>query len=174
MRIFDVEELPTHGGSLRLYVCKDSSSHSIQGSVDVIRKKEKSYQLDTDLPYQYFTSKIHEAKWSLLSLLIAQKRQGKRIAAYGAAAKGNTLLNFCGIRSDLISYVVDQSPAKQGTYLPGTHLPVLAPEHIFQDRPDFLLILPWNLQTEIIDLMSNIRDWGAKFMIPIPSATILD
>ena len=174
LRIFDIEELPTHGGSLRLYVCKDSSSHSIQGSVDVIRKKEKSYQLDTDLPYQYFTSKIHEAKWSLLSLLIAQKRQGKRIAAYGAAAKGNTLLNFCGIRSDLISYVVDQSPAKQGTYLPGTHLPVLAPEHIFQDRPDFLLILPWNLQTEIIDLMSNIRDWGAKFIIPIPSATILD
>lgn len=174
LRIFDVEELTTHGGSLRLYVCKAESSHMITGNVDYIREKEKKYLLNTDLPYQDFNLKVHAAKWSLLSLLIDQKRRGRRIAAYGAAAKGNTLLNFCGIRTDMIDYVVDQSPFKQGKYLPGTHIPVRAPEYIDKDQPDFLLILPWNIQAEIMEVMSSIREWGAKFIVPIPSARIMD
>lgn len=146
----------------------------ITGNVDYIREKEKKYLLNTDLPYQDFNLKVHTAKWSLLSLLIDQKRRGRRIAAYGAAAKGNTLLNFCGIRTDMIDYVVDQSPFKQGKYLPGTHIPVRAPEYIDKDQPDFLLILPWNIQAEIMEVMSSIREWGAKFIVPIPSARIMD
>jgi SAM-dependent methyltransferase len=174
LRIFDVAELSTHGGSLRLFACKQNSTHRDHKSVDQIRAKEKLHQLDQDFPYEKFMTKIHTAKWSLLSLLITQKQLGKKIAAYGAAAKGNTLLNFCGIRSDLVDYVVDQSPFKQGKYLPGTHLPVLKPEYIFDDRPDLLLILPWNLQSEIVDLMAGIRSWGGRFIVPIPSATILE
>lgn len=174
LRIFDIEELTTHGGSLRLYACKWNASHVTRESVQAMSKREKLHKLDKDEPYKEFTSRVRELKWSLMSLLIDLKRRGHRIAAYGAAAKGNTLLNFCGIGPDMIDYVVDQSPFKQGKYLPGTHLPVLTPGHIFQDRPDFLMILPWNLQTEIIDLMSKIRNWGGKFIIPIPSATILD
>ena len=174
LRIFDVEELPTHGGSLRLYACKAGASHHAHESVNHIREKEKLFQFDQDTPYSCFAAKIHTTKWSLLSLLIAQKRMGRKIVGYGAAAKGNTLLNYCGIRGDLVDYVVDQSPHKQGKFLPGTHLPVLAPEHIFQDRPDYLLILPWNLKDEIMDQMAAIRDWGGKFIIPIPTPTILD
>ena len=174
LRIFDIEELPTHGGSLRLFACKQNSRHPDRESVALLREKEKRHQLDTDVPYQNFMTKIHEVKWALVSLLIAQKREGKKIAAYGAASKGNTLLNFCGIRTDLVDYVVDQSPFKQGKFLPGTHIPVLAPDHVFENHPDYLLILPWNLQNEILDLMSGIRSWGGKFIIPIPSPKILD
>jgi len=119
-----------------------------------------------------FAEAVTEVKCDLLEFLIGQRRAGKRVAAYGAPAKGNTLLNYCGIGPELLAYTVDRSPHKQGQYLPGTHLPIRSPEAIFQDRPDFVLILPWNLRDEISAQMSGIRDWGGKFVVPIPSLEV--
>lgn len=174
LMLFDVEELPTHGGSLRIYARQaDDDTKPIQLSVHAFRKKEAEAGATTLRLYRSFSERVRETKRKLLDFLIAAKRDGKSIAGYGAAAKGNTLLNYCGIRTDFLDYTVDRSPHKQGRYLPGTHIPVYAPEHLAETRPNYVLILPWNLRDEIMNQMSHIRSWGGKFVVPIPEPAVL-
>ncbi len=175
LRIFDVEELPTHGGSLRIYAChNDFQGHSTTQRVRDLAAAERDAGLDRLDGYLDYPARVQRVKWELLKFLIGAREQGLSTVAYGAPAKGNTLLNYCGIRNDLIDYTVDRSPHKQGHYLPGTHLPIYAPSHIRETRPDYVLILPWNLRDEISQEMSFIRDWGGKFVVPIPELAILD
>jgi 2-polyprenyl-3-methyl-5-hydroxy-6-metoxy-1,4-benzoquinol methylase len=175
LRLFDVEELPTHGGSLRIYACHDEDTrHSTLPAVLALREKEFAHGLGDLATYGRFEERVKETKRAILDFLISAKRQGKRIVGYGAPGKGNTLLNYCGIRTDFLDFTVDRNPLKQGKYTPGTHIPILAPEAIRQARPDFIFILPWNLREEINSSMSYVRDWGAKFVVPIPHLSILD
>lgn len=174
LEIFEVEELPTHGGSLRILARHDSGgSLATGGSVTDLLSRERAFGLDRIETYERFAGQAREAKRRLLALLIDIKRAGKRIVAYGAAAKGNTLLNYCGIRADFIDYVVDRNPHKQGRFLPGTHLPVHPPEMIQETRPDYVLVLPWNLRDEILAQMSCVRAWGGRFIVPIPQAEVV-
>jgi hypothetical protein len=174
LMVFAVDQLPTHGGSLRIYgQHADNSARSVEPSVAAVRKLEKAARLDEVATYTSFKSQVEKAKRELLSFIIQAKEEGKTIAAYGAAAKGNTLLNYCGIRSDFIDYVVDRNPHKQGLYTPGTHIPVYAPEKIAETKPDYVLILPWNLKDEVMSQLSAIRSWGGRFVIPIPSLQVL-
>jgi hypothetical protein len=173
LTLFDVEELPTHGGSLRIFA-RHAEDHSKPVGPRVMelraREQAKGYaRLET---YAHFAEQVKETKRKLLQFLIHAKRDGKKVAAYGAAAKGNTLLNYCSIRTDFLDYTVDRSPHKQGRFLPGTHIPVYAPEQIRKTRPDYLLILPWNLKEEIIEQNAYIRDWGGRFVVPIPTLTV--
>jgi len=173
LTIFDVEELPTHGGSLRIYArhMKDSSK-PISPRVTELRERELDAGF-TDLErYFTFAENVKETKRKLLEFLIKAKRAGKSIVGYGAPGKGNTLLNYCGIRSDFLDYTVDRNPYKQGKFLPGTHIPIFHPDKIKETKPDYLLILPWNLKDEIMKQMSYIRDWGGQFVVPIPEAKI--
>ena len=173
LTIFDVEELATHGGSLRIYASHaEDTSKSISQPVKRLRGKEKTAGFNTLEHYFSFAQKVKEIKFKLLDFLIAAKKQGKSIVGYGAPGKGNTLLNFCGIRTDFLDYTVDRSPFKQGKLLPGTHIPIFHPDKIAETKPDYLLILPWNLQHEIMLKMSYIRDWGGKFVVPIPEVTV--
>lgn len=171
--LFDVEELPTHGGSLRIYAkhqrdrCKEISVN-VQSLLD----KESSGGMNELSYYQDFQKKANQVKYALLSFLLEQSRQGKKIVAYGAAAKGNTLLNYCGMKRDLIEFVIDASPYKQGKFLPGSHIPVVSEELIRKKRPDFMLILPWNIKDEIMEQLAYIRSWGGKFVLPIPQLRI--
>lgn len=174
LRVFDVEELTTHGGSLRLFVCHADDPRQNEAGLLDIRQKEKEAGLDEDLIYHSFAESVRKTKLDLLTLLTDLKGQGKSIAAYGAPAKGNTLLNYCGVGQDVLEFTTDRSPHKQGMFLPGTRLEIRAPEAIDEAKPDYVLILPWNLKDEIIDQMSHIRSWGGKFIIPVPSATIID
>jgi SAM-dependent methyltransferase len=172
--IFDVEELPTHGGSLRIFARHAAdSSRKVSPNVARVLAKEKAHGLTEERTYQTFAENVKLTKRRLLSLLIREKDRGKRIVGYGAPAKGNTLLNFCGVRTDFLDYTVDKNPHKQGMYLPGSQIPVFAPEHIMQDKPDLVLILPWNLKEEIMREMAEIRDWGGRFIIPIPKPTVV-
>jgi C-methyltransferase C-terminal domain/Putative zinc binding domain/Methyltransferase domain len=172
--VFDVEELPTHGGSLRVYACHDSDTQrAITDNVGNLRAREDAYGFRDVTTYYAFAEQVRETKRRLLQFLIEQKSQGKSIAAYGAPAKGNTLLNYCGIRDDYLDYTVDLSPHKQGMYLPGTHLPIYAPDRIKETKPDYVLVLPWNLKEEIIAQMAYIREWGGKFVVPIPQVEVL-
>jgi 2-polyprenyl-3-methyl-5-hydroxy-6-metoxy-1,4-benzoquinol methylase len=173
LRIFDVETFPTHGGSLRLFVCRREASWARSPRVEEMLKIERSEGLDDDRVYLAFAEKVRETKRSLLELLIGLKRKGKTIIGYGAPAKGNTLLNYCGIGSDFLEFTVDRSPQKQGLYLPGTRLTIMPPEAIDDAKPDYVLILPWNLKEEIMDQMRHVRDWGGRFIVPIPSPQIL-
>jgi len=174
LEMFDVEELPTHGGSLRIYAKhKEDSSKAISENVAALLQKEMDKGLNGLAYYDNFQQKALEVKLSLTEFLIAQKRAGKRVAAYGAAAKGNTLLNYCGIKNDLINFVVDANPHKQDKFLPASHIPVVNEEYLKDARPDFVLILPWNLKEEITHQLSYINDWGGKFVIPIPSLQII-
>jgi len=172
LTIFDVEELSTHGGSLRIFAAH-TNTKPISPNVTKIRNREITAGLDSPEIYANFGQKIAETKYALLDFLIKTHREGKKIAAYGAPAKGNTLLNFCGIRADLLPFTVDRSPHKQGLLLPGSHVPIHPPEKILAEKPDYLLILPWNLRDEIIAQMQEIRTWGGKFVLPIPRLTIL-
>ena len=172
LRVFDVEKLATHGGSLRLFLCHAAAQHTEQPTVAALLAEEQAAGLTTLATYAAFGERVRETKRALLEYLIAAKRENRRIAAYGAAAKGNTLLNYCGVRRDFIDYVADANPAKQGRLLPGTRLPVVAPEEIFRLRPDDLLILPWNLRDEIVEQMAGIRAWGGRFVVPIPHVTV--
>jgi hypothetical protein len=138
-----------------------------------MREQERAAGLDSPGSYAGFAGGVEETKRALLAFLIDARRAGKRIAGYGAPAKGNTLLNYCGIRQDFIEYTVDRSEHKQGRYLPGSRIPVVAPERIFETRPDYVLILPWNLRDEILSQMSGIREWGGRFVVPIPSVAVL-
>ncbi len=173
LTVFDVEELPTHGGSLRIYVRNiDDSSKPIGPRVGDLKGREETaglMKLDT---YLSFGEAVKEIKWNLLDFLIAVKRKGKSVAGYGAPAKGNTLLNYCGIGTDFIDYTVDRSPHKQGRFLPGTHIPIYSPEKVRETRPDYLLILPWNLRDEIQEQMAYVREWGGQFVVPISEVRV--
>lgn len=174
MQIFDVDQLPTHGGSLRIYVRHaDRQDTPVTAGVQSLRDVESEAGLADLATYVTFADQVETSKRSLLKFLTGAKRDGMSVAAYGAPAKGNTLLNYCGVGQDFIDFTVDRSPAKQGHYLPGTHIPVFAPEKIREAKPDFLVILPWNIKDEIIGQTSYIREWGGKFVIPIPSVEIL-
>jgi SAM-dependent methyltransferase len=173
--LFDVEQISTHGGSIRVYVRHaEDQSKPVTTAVVGLRQRELTLKLDCIETYASFSEQVKESKRALLELLIRLRRQGKRIVGYGAPGKGNTLLNYCGIRTDFLEFTVDRNPYKQGRFLPGTHIPIYAPERIKESRPDYILILPWNLKTEIVAQLAYIRDWGAKFIVPIPTAQILD
>ena len=173
MKVFDVEELPTHGGSLRIYASHDSvESRSIEVRARELKARETRAGFGDLNHYLSFSPKVEATKRKLLSFLIAARQDGKRVVGYGAPAKGNTLLNYCGVRTDLVDYTVDRSPHKQGHSLPGVHIPIYAPEKIRQTHPDYVLILPWNLREEVMQQMSFIRDWGGQFVVPIPEVTI--
>jgi 2-polyprenyl-3-methyl-5-hydroxy-6-metoxy-1,4-benzoquinol methylase len=175
LRIFDVDQLPTHGGSLRIYAAHEASRRwEEQASVAKLLAEERSAGLNDISSYSNFSEQVNKTKLDLLRFLIDVKRAGKKIVGYGAPAKGNTLLNFCGIRSDIIDYTVDRSPQKQGMFLPGTHIPIASPEKIFESKPDYVLILPWNLRDEIAAQMSGIAAWGGKLVVPIPEVRVLD
>ena len=173
--IFDVEELPTHGGSLRIYVRHaEDEGKPILESVGELAERETLAGFDDPEIYRGFEDTVHRAKRDLLTFLVSAKKEGKRIVGYGAPAKGNTLLNYCGIRTDLLDYTVDMAPSKQGTLLPGTRIPVYSPEKIFATQPDYILILPWNIKDEIVKNMAAVREWGGRFVVPIPEVKLLD
>jgi hypothetical protein len=173
LRIFDVERLTTHGGSLRIFATHEGSRRwQNRPAVGNLLDEERSAGLDQLSSYSAFSKRVNETKYQLLDFLIGAKRAGKRVAGYGAPAKGNTLLNFCGIRTDFIDFTVDRSPHKQGMFLPGTRIPVLDPRKIFETKPDYLLILPWNLRDEIMAQMAGISAWSGKFVVPIPQIEV--
>ncbi len=173
MVVFDVEELGTHGGSLRVFARHQAdSAKAVSNRVVDLVEREKDQGYESLQTYLGFRPRVEAIKRDLLEFLIKAKREGKRVVGYGAPAKGNTLLNYCGVREDLLEFTVDRSPHKQGLFLPGTHIPILAPEAIAEAKPDYVLILPWNLRTEITGQMAHIRDWGGKFVVPIPGVEV--
>jgi len=173
LTLFDVQELPTHGGSLRIFARhEEDNSRPITDNATALRAREEERGLTRPDTYSAFAEQVRETKRGLLEFLINAKSEGKSIVGYGAPAKGNTLLNYCGIRNDFLDYTVDLSPHKQGLYLPGTRIPIHAPEKIRETRPDYVLILPWNLEKEIMEQMSYIRQWDGKFVTPIPKVKI--
>jgi hypothetical protein len=173
LTLFDVEELPTHGGSLRIFVRHvEDSSKPVTSRVTDLRASEESAGFTKMESYSCFAEQVKETKRKLLEFLIHAKRTGKKIAGYGAPGKGNTLLNYCSIRTDFLDYTVDRNPYKHGKFLPGTHVPVYPPDRIRETRPDFVLILPWNLKDEIIKQNAFIREWGGKFVVPIPEVKV--
>lgn len=173
LTLFDVEELPTHGGSIRIFAKHEAcQSHTTTERTAELREFEKREGLrDLDY-YARFAERVRETKRKLLEFLIEAKRNGKSVVGYGAPGKGNTLLNYCGVRSDFLDYTVDRSPHKQGGFLPGTHIPILHPDEIARTRPDFVLILPWNLEKEIVEQMAYVGEWDGKFVVPIPEVRI--
>lgn len=172
--VFDVEELTSHGGSIRLYAQPHVTGvHPVSKRVTELAERERALGYDTVDAYASFATRVIETKWRLLEFLIGARRAGKRVAGYGAPGKGNTLLNYCGIRSDLLEFTVDRNPYKQGMFLPGTHIPIRHPEALEQERPDYILILPWNLRREIVAQLAHAREWGARFVVPIPEVRVL-
>lgn len=176
LRIYDVEKVFTHGGSLRIYACHVGDlSHPTESSVDLIIDEERSKGLFEPQTYLDFQRRVNEIRNRFLQFLITKRMAGNRIVAYGAAAKGNTLLNYCGIKgTDLIEYVADASPFKQGFFLPGSRIPIVEPLRILQDKPDFIIIFPWNIKNEIMKQLEGVREWGGKFIIPIPELEVID
>ena len=174
LQIFDVEEITTHGGSLRIFAKHTAdTSKTITPNVATLLQKEISKGMDTMPYYNGFQQKAFDVKLQVLDFLIRQKKAGKKVAAYGAAAKGNTLLNYCGVKADLIDFVVDANPHKQNKFMPSSHIPVMDEAYLKATRPDFVLILPWNLKTEITQQLAYIQDWGGKFVVPIPALQII-
>ncbi len=172
--LFDVEELSTHGGSLRIYGRHlEDGSKPIDAKVPSLIARERTAGLAQIETYASFAEKVRETKRKLLEFLIVAKREGKTVVGYGAPAKGNTLLNYCGVRGDFLEYTVDRSPHKQDKFLPGTRIPVYSPDRIRETRPDYVLILPWNLKDEIVEQMAHIREWGGKFVVPIPEVQVV-
>jgi len=173
IKLFDVEELSTHGGSLRIYGRHDEDGAKPVGDRAIeMRQREYDAGYGRIETYGNFGEQVKETKRKLLEFLIGVRRQGKSVVGYGAPGKGNTLLNYCGIRTDFIDYTVDRNPYKQGKFLPGTHIPILHPDKIKETKPDYLFILPWNFKDEIMAQMSGIREWGGKFVVPIPEVTV--
>ncbi|MFL5911492.1 MAG: methyltransferase domain-containing protein [Gaiellaceae bacterium] len=175
LRVFDVEELSTHGGSLRIWASRDAAADAWPETTAVERvlEEERAAGLDSLEGYGSFAPRVERLLEELRGFLAQAKADGKRVAAYAAAAKGNTLLNSAGVSTDEIAYVVDRSPHKQGLFLPGSHLPVLDPEHVREDRPDYLLLLAWNLRDEIVEQMAHVREWGGQFVVPVPSLQVI-
>jgi hypothetical protein len=172
--LFDVEELPTHGGSLRIYGRHaEDSSKPVGVRVTELRRRELEEGFDRLEKYSSFGEQVKETKRRILEFLISAKRAGKKIVGYGAPGKGNTLLNYCGIRQDFLDFTVDRSPYKQGKFTPGTHIPILAPEEIRGSRPDYVFVLPWNLIDEITQHCAYIREWGGQFVVPIPTIRVI-
>jgi 2-polyprenyl-3-methyl-5-hydroxy-6-metoxy-1,4-benzoquinol methylase len=174
LRLFDVEELPTHGGSLRIFACHEEDFEGQSDRARELTEREERaglHELDTYLGFQ---PRVRHHKWSILEFLIEEKRGGARLAAYGAPAKGNTLLNYCGVGTDLLEFTVDLNPAKQGRYLPGTRIPIRSPDHLPEERPDVVLILPWNLREEISSQLAFVRDWGGRLAVPAPEPRVLE
>lgn len=175
LTIFDVEEVPTHGGSLRIFARHAGNSlPAVTKAVIALREREERAGLRKLATYASFAEQVKATKRALLRFLIDARDAGKRVVGYGAPAKGNTLLNYCGVRSDLLEYTVDRSPYKQGHFLPGTHIPIHAPEKIAETKPDYVLILPWNLKDEIAPALAGVRQWGGKLVVPIPLTKVLD
>jgi len=174
LELFDVEELRSHGGSLRIFARHAGSNRAMAGAVASLKERERAAGLDRLETYTGFADSMREVKRNLLEFLIDAKREGKTVAAYGAAAKGTTLLNYCGVRSDFIDYVLDRNPHKQGTFLPGVRIPIHGPEHADETKPDFLLILVWNLTDEIVEQMAHIREWGGRFVVPLPEVRVIE
>ena len=174
LKIFDVEEITTHGGSLRIYANhQNDRTREISKRIGVLLNKEQSGGLLELETYSDFAGKVRKTKRNLLNELIKLKNKGKKIIGYGAPAKGNTLLNYCGIRTDILDYTVDLSPHKQGKYLPGTHIPIKSQDVIKKDKPDYILILPWNIKDKIITQLDYVRKWGCKFITPIPKVKVI-
>lgn len=173
LRVFDIEELPTHGGSLRVFACHKGAEHRTGPAVAACRRREDDAGIRSEAGYRTLQPAAERIRDNLLRFLIGEKAAGRSVVAYGAAAKGNTLLNFAGVRSDLLSFVCDRAPLKQGRYLPGSHIPVRAPDALAEVRPDTVLILPWNIADEIIEAMSEVRDWGGRFAVAVPEMRLL-
>jgi SAM-dependent methyltransferase len=172
--LFDVEELPTHGGSLRIYGRhRRDASKPVTERVEALWRLEQQHGLDRIESYALFAEHVKQTKRNLLAFLISARDAGKTVVGYGAPGKGNTLLNYCGIRTDFLDYTVDRNPYKQGKFTPGTHIPIYSPEKILETRPDYLFILPWNFKDEIIDQMADIRTWGGEFVIPVPEVRVI-
>jgi len=174
LRVFDVEELPTHGGSLRVFACRrEAATHQRADRVDKLIAAETAAGLQTLAYYKRLQARADAVKLDLLAFLVEQRKAGRHVAAYGAAAKGNTLLNYAGVKPDLVEFACDAAPSKQGRFLPGSHIPVLAPEALKERRPDFVLILPWNIRAEIEAQHSYIAEWGGKFVVAVPQLEVL-
>ena len=174
LSIFDVEELPTHGGSIRIYACKSlAKGFEVSARAKALLKREDDLGVNSLAFYRGFEGQVRRTKHELLTFLIDAKRKGKTVVGYGAPGKGNTLLNYCGIRRDFLSYTVDRSPHKQNSFTPGTRIPILDPSVIFESKPDYILILPWNLKAEIVGAMGDVKKWGCKFVVPIPRVEVL-
>ena len=175
LSIFDVKEISTHGGSLRIYVKhKNNKKFKITKNIEHVLKKEKLEKLEKMETYEEFQDRVNRIKNELILFLKNAKKNKKKVIAYGAPAKGNTLLNFCNIKKDLIEFTVDKNPYKQKLFLPGSHIPIKNPEKIIKTNPDFILILPWNIKDEIINQIKNIQKWRGKFVIPIPNLKIIE
>jgi SAM-dependent methyltransferase len=175
LTLFDVEELQTHGGSLRIYARRDDDlAKVIEDRVGDLLAREEAAGLGRIEAYSSFGEQVQRVKRGLLQFLIRTKEEGRSVAAYGAPAKGNTLLNYCGIRTDFLDYTVDRSPHKQGRFLPGTRIPIHAPDRLRETRPDYVLILPWNLKEEIVEQMADVRSWGGRFVVAIPEVRVLE
>jgi hypothetical protein len=175
LTLFDVDEIPTHGGSLRIYARHaEDASKPVSSRILDLRTREEAVGTNQLRSYTSFSEQVKETKRKLLDFLIRAKREGKRIAGYGAPGKGNTLLNYCAIRTDFLDFTVDRSPHKQGRFLPGTHIPIFHPDRIKESKPDYLFILPWNLKDEIMKQNAFIREWGGRFVVPIPQVKVYD
>jgi 2-polyprenyl-3-methyl-5-hydroxy-6-metoxy-1,4-benzoquinol methylase len=173
LNVFDVEELATHGGSLRVYACRaEDRTHAIEPSIGALIAEEEKAGLTSLEGYESFACQVKETKWTLVEFLLTAVRQGKSVVGYGAPGKSATLLNYCGIGRDAIEYTVDRNPYKQGRFLPGSHIPIHHPDRIRETKPDYVVILPWNLKDEITEQLQFIREWGGRFVLPIPKVTI--
>jgi hypothetical protein len=173
LEVFDVEELSSHGGSLRVYLQRSGGPRAVEESVARVLEEEEQGGYARVEGYRGFGPRVAEVKWQLLELLIGLRRAGKEVIGYGAPGKGNTLLNYCGIRADLLDYTVDRNPHKHGKFLPGTHIPIHSPDRIAETRPDAILILPWNLTREIAAQLEYVRDWGGELYVPIPKPELV-
>jgi predicted TPR repeat methyltransferase len=174
LKIFDVEHLRTHGGSLRVYLCRVDAAYAISRDVSTLLDHERKTGLEDIKSYSQFSARVHQTKRQLLSFLIQCKEQGAKVCGYGAPGKGNTLLNYCGIGTDFLDFTVDRNPYKHGRFTPGMHIPVYPVSAIEEARPDYLLILPWNLKSEIVLQMRHVSAWGCKFIVPIPNVEVID
>ena len=173
MRVFDVEELHTHGGSLRIYGCHATDDRANSLNVTAILEAELKGGLQSLQTYLDFQAKAEKVKDDLLHFLIEKKRQGEKVISYGAAAKGNTLLNYAGVKPDLLEFVCDAAPSKQGKFMPGSHIPILSPDKLAQHTPDYVLVLPWNIAEEVMQQNADLRKSGTKFIVAVPSLKIL-
>lgn len=172
LRVHHVEELPTHGGSLRVHGCHAEDPRAVSGAVSQLLRTEDACGLLTLAPYAAFQARADRVKDDLLEFLLRQKRAGRTVAAYGAAAKGNTLLNYAGVKPDLLPFVCDAAPAKQGKFLPGSHIPILPPDVLCARRPDFVLVLPWNIVSEVQAQQSVVQEWGGRFVVAVPNLVV--